>query len=200
MAAIPCGTRAAGLRPDCGLATAWYGSPWPNSHEGGNAGTAASQSRHAMGRNATRFVGVLIGLTLALCLPPPAAMAADKLPLVGQPRRDHGRRHRQHRPRLSGQRADHPLRGFSQRTLIRRRPVRNGRFAGRRHLVGVRHRPCGWHLHRDRLGRDPAQRQAHQRIGYAVDRGRRRAGIAEAGRSRRWRASPRGGGRASPSR
>ena len=36
-----------------------------------------------MGRNATRFVGVLIGLTLALCLPPPAAMAADKLPLAG---------------------------------------------------------------------------------------------------------------------
>ncbi len=36
-----------------------------------------------MGRNATRFVGALIGLTLVLWLPPGPAAAAEKLPLSG---------------------------------------------------------------------------------------------------------------------
>src|SRR6188508_2943965 len=36
-----------------------------------------------MGRNTTRFVGALIGLSVVLGLPPRPAMAADKLPLSG---------------------------------------------------------------------------------------------------------------------
>jgi hypothetical protein len=81
------GSPAAHVRRDCGRTAArpWYG--FGSGMQPGGRETSADGPRNGpadvMGFITRRLVGVLIGLTLVLWLPPQPAMAADKLPLQG---------------------------------------------------------------------------------------------------------------------